>query len=923
MSKKWQRFNESFAKRVDWRRVGTELLGLDLSGNDSNGWVSCKHWDGNDGSNSCSFNVETGYFKDFRTGNKAISGFDALILKGEAKHFGEARAKLVGMFGLKMPDLDKDDPEFGVKWKPWDDRQARLYCNVKKGVTVYGLKRAAARLCMRHGVMCIALPVSDYDGVIVGWMFLRQNGEPFEQKGGNSPKAICKVRDKSNGAFVCDPAVMRELKELAEDDERLTIFWCEGAPDMLAGLSHEFKEEHWFITNCHGTQENIQWFGHADVVLISDADVPGLAGAFKRARKDQPVYVPPGPRGLKIEKDHGYDYRDFLCSFNVPNAHPLTGLVQQQSDEEIAKREEDRREEEVSRGMEAAYKRAEKLLTDCGCHIISIDDAERMTLYSEHTHQTKKVTSIDKLSYEQMIQLLGYRFQAKVLGTQKEIEAMAAAGQGGYRSFTDFKRALALAATASEYLDLEEVGVGIWAVEDKDQTKTGDMLLVKHAGAYKFDGNRLTQIRRPVIGRQIANLAIKNNWFDVEKLADYIERSKDVDFREQTYNALYALVRQWNWENDFMPQTAIGLFMATYIQALLEWRPIVALTGESNSGKTVFMKLLNTLYLGLAQFSAQSTAAGVLQNMGISSRPLLLDEFDSGQEQQKLLNHFRVGSRGQEMLKGTASQDGKSYKIQHIPWIAGIHAGSRSQADVNRMIPLRIKQAKGNAYTLNLPDSHDLRDLGHRVLAGVLVSAQAAMSMSQDLLKKGGDGNLQSRYRESYSVPYACLGAFMGLTLDEIDGIMSQYLNLEVTKQVILEDASSDQEALLMDILQSEVRMPREAPMETASVAEVLFDPELSGFRNHARTKGVGFVVPKKGNDKKVCFVGRRLTAKHGILRSTDWEHVAGLLQILERLPAELKPVKEKQNVGGSTATCVSVDWYALKKWNSRANPKS
>ena len=916
MSQKWKKWNESFKKRVDWRRVATELLGLDLgSGTPSNGWVSCRHWDGSDDSPSCSFNIDSGYFKDFRHGERAISAFDALILKGECKHFGEARALLTGMFGLEAPELDKDDPEYNVKWKPWDDRLAEQYCNVKKGITVAGLKRAAARLCMRHGVMCIALPVSDYAGDIVGWMFLRQNGEPFEQKGGNRPKAICKVRDKTNGAFVCDPAVMRELAEFDQED-RETVYWCEGAPDMLAGLSHKFDNEFWFITNCHGTNENIQWMGPADVVLISDADVPGLAGAFKRAKEGDKVYCPPTPHGLKISKDHGYDYRDFLASYSSPLAHPLGGMVEQKDSEKVEKENAEQSAKDHERGRATAYTRARELVESTGCHIISVDGADKMTIYSETTHQTKRITAIDKVSYEQMIQLLGYDFTSKVLATAKDVQTRASVGDTGYSSFSDFKRALALMATSSEYLDLEEVGVGIWAIEDEDRERTGDLLICKHGGAWKYTSDgKFIQQRRPVFGRQIADLSIKTNWFNETQLMEMIAQAKNEEWRVSVYNELYGLVSQWNWENKHMAQTAIGLMFATYIQTLLEWRPIVALTGESNSGKTVFMKLMNKLYLGLAQFSAQSTTAGVLQNMGISSRPLLLDEFDSGSEQQKLLRHFRVGSRGQEMLKGTAHQDGKSYKIQHIPWISGIHAGSRSQADVNRMIPLRIKQAKNNAYTLDLPGSRELRDLGHKILAGVIVTADRALSLAQELTKSDG-GKIQSRYRESYSIPYASLGAFMGFDSDAINGIMTDYLNLQVTSDVVLEDAGSDQEALLLDILGSEVRLPKDSPMDTASIAEVLFDPELAAFRNSARNKGVGYVVSRTGNHKKVCFAGRRLTGKHGLLRSTDWEETAGILQILARLPGELLPVKEKQCVGGTTTAVVSVDYRALKKWN-------
>jgi hypothetical protein len=915
MSQKWKKFNDSFNKRVDWTKVATDYLGLELVGQESGGgWVSCRHWDGSDSNASCSFNVNSGYFKDFRTGDKAISGFDALIQVGFAKHFGEARAKLAGEFGLTLPEFDKDDPEFGVKWKPWDDRVAQQYCNAKKGITTKGLKRAAARLCVRHGVPCIALPVVDYDAVIVGWMFLRGNGDSFEQKGGNKPKAICKTRDKDNGAFVCDPALMREAKELFEAGDSLTFYWTEGGPDMLAGLSHDFNGEHWFITNCHGTNENINWNGPGEVVLISDRDVPGLAGAHKRAKFNQKVMIPPGP----ISKDHGEDYRDYLNSFTTRCTHPLAGLNENKDALEVER--EAKKHDAIQRKKDegSRLKRAQELLESVGCFIISVDPGQSITIYSEQTHAVKYIKgSITKtVFYEDMIQFLGYPFESRVLGTQKEIEAMASAGKGGFWSFTDFKRALAAASTDTEYRDLESVGLGIWAVEDEDRERTGETLIVKHGASYVYNAGTIRKVKKPIVGRMIANMSDKINWFDEGKLVDYVQRAQNEEWRVEAYNELYAIIDQWNWRNKDMPQLCIGLMMATWIQTTLKWRPVVALTGESNSGKTVLLDLIDRLFLGLAQFSAQSTAAGVLQNMGENAKPMLIDEFDSGIEQSKLFKHFRVSSRGQDMLKGTSAQDGKTYKVRHIPWIAGIHASSKHQADLNRMIQLSILQAKGNAYTLDLPLSGELRDLGHKILAGVIATAETANRLSFELTKlQGAAEGIQSRYRESYSIPYGCLGAFLGLEVEDIDSIMGEYLKLVVAKAVVLDDAGSDQEALLMDILNSEIRMPKDSPMETASIAEVLYDPELAAFRNTARTKGVGYVVARSGNGKKVCFAGRRLTSKHGVLRATDWESVAGILQILERLPPELEPNKEKQMIAGTTTTCVSVNYHELRKW--------
>lgn len=694
------------------------------------------------------------------------------------------------------------------------------------------------------------------------------------------------------------------------------IYWTEGPSDMLAAMSR-FPDE-LFVSNGHGAMETLskdqeyailtgdhKWF------LIGDADIPGISGMTKRAAAmpcEAQIFVPP----YEIQEKDGKDYRDYLNENNLDN--PLQGLEQRRDHLEALEKqaqevEVQKEEEEMKKQMEEAH----KMLKDLGIFILGVNSEGGIEVYSKATQATKTLGQTSKLYYDDMVQLFGPRFKLKVARTAQDLEAR---GGKGYILST-VRTSIALASTDVRYGNVERVGPGIWPVIGEDRDRTHELLIVKHGKAITYNGQELTDLENPVVGRMSASLSTKLDWFDDNMLKGLIGKAKDKDWRHSVYTELYTIISRWEWSTPLMVELVCGLYMASWIQSLLEWRPIVAVVGESNSGKTELMKLLDKLYLDLASFSAGSTAAGVLQSLGDGSRPLLLDEFDQGAEQENLLKRFRVGSRGQESLYGTSSQGGRVYRIHHIPWISGIYADSRAQADKNRMINLKLTKAP---KSLRIPKDSDLYQLGHRLLAGVIASTNDSLDMIERL-SRSKDNLLASRYRESFSIPYGILGGFLDLERGVIEDIMLKYLQHVVANEVVMYDAETDQENILLDILGSEIKLPRDFPgkEEVCTVAELLFEPQYKRYRDLARTKGVGYIIPKKSAEIKVAFIERTLTQKGGILRGTEWQNKRGLTQILERLPRELRPAKEKHTVAGNTYTCISVHYAALREWCKRS----
>ena len=928
---KWADFNEQVKKLVDWRVVGEEILGLELIGEPGpKGWVKCKSIDGEDENPSAGFNVVTGYYKDFKDGQTATSAYDMMVQIEKANTFMEAKKVLAKRFGILFPTIDPGDPMHGVKWQNWNDNLAKPFCISKPPITVDGLKRADARMCMRYGEACFALPVWDSKINVVGWMFIPRSGMPFQHEAAKGAKSICKIEDGCVPYLITGRETIEYMKREWEGEQggMFHLNLMEGAPDMLAGMSR-FPDAS-FATNPHGCMERMNETNNTltmsgTVTIIADADVPGCQGAYNKwkdltnKRHKCEVMMPP----YEVEEKHGKDYRDYLNA-NPNLEYPNQGLVEVPSDysqparQEIHQDESDADAERSKLFEDGAIKTAGKTLQRVGVTITGVDGTTgRMSVYSAKTGSTRHINDLATWKYVNWVQFLGQPFADYVYANVKEYEVNQSHGKR-CMTFSEFTKQTAIMAAEQVTSGYEECGCGVWGVHDDAGVLTGDVMINQYGSACLYSANTrsLSILNPPVYGGMCADMSAQIRWFDTELLATYLKQAEDPEWRSQVYNELYAVFNQWNFDNDSMPQLVIGLVMATAMQSMLKWRPVVTITGESNSGKTFLMKQIAGLFGSLTSLSAASTTAGIMQSLGCDARPLLLDEFDSGKEQTKLLKRFRTLSRGQDTLQGTCFHQARIYRAVHLPWISGIHASSNNQADTNRMIALNLLARTKNSKTIKLLDDKQARELGLKMIAGVIVTCRSAAAMIEQLSMDIHEA-AQARYRESYAVPFGCLGAFLGLDPAGTQAVMDEYIENTVAPEILTADAATDQESLLLDILQTEVRLGMHAPEEVATVAEILFSNQFSSFRDACRTKGVAYVAAKKGSSLfKVCFAGRLLIRrKGGLLGDTQWADIPGVLQILGRLPASMGTKKENQVIAGTCTSCVSVDYNKLKDW--------
>ena len=178
-------------------------------------------------------------------------------------------------------------------------------------------------------------------------------------------------------------------------------------------------------------------------------------------------------------------------------------------------------------------------------------------------------------------------------------------------AFSTFLDMIAAAAEEVPFCGDNKCGAGVWAIEDEDHEPTGELLLIQRGECHSVNGSKLTRVDVPIFQNITADLGTKVEWYDPEVLADLLPRATQAEFREKAYRDLHEIISSWRWEHQDQDIVTCGLILCSWMQSVWQWRPIVALTGESNSGKTYLLEFLEELFLGLANLSGNSTAAGV------------------------------------------------------------------------------------------------------------------------------------------------------------------------------------------------------------------------------------------------------------------------------------------------------------------------
>lgn len=856
----WLEFDEEIKSRVNWKDFYLEL-GIETNGDPGeSGWLSCKSPFREDRNPSCCVNVKTGWFKDHSTG-ESIGPWDFMVKMRSAVNWREARKKVALKLGIEIPGEKKSDPDYKVNWMSWSDSQAQQFCDRKPPCSIEGLKLAHARICNRFGISAIALPIFGMELKEIGWLYLPRVENGFVVND-NQVKSISKKYKGSEGGLVGN---------VDKITSGCRVIWCEGPTDMLALLSRFPSEV--VVSNSNGCQENVTETQKMlisparDVIIMSDCDKPGIQGAIKKMVSLGKKAIARRP-GYEVSENHGKDLRDLL---NESDVKTLEELISPAYTVEIEVNKED-----------GAKPTETSLLEKMKLHIISTTDKGYPKIFCSETGMSMTLNSIYNTSYDRFTAIFGDKF----------CNIVSDSGDEGVISFKKFKQVL-FSESSKRSPSMRSVGAGVWKHDN-------GLLLVKRGFALSFENGNFIDVSYGVVDDVIPDISTDIDWFDYNKLKDYIDRARDAKWRVEAWNELKGRISQWPWKEKYMADIACGMYAVSYIQSALKGRPTVIVEGESNSGKSLLSQEIENMLNGLGLNYARPTSAGIEKKIGNSSSVVITDEFDCT-KQREWYESRRLAYRGQKRIMATTHHTSVEFRNDYIAWLIGIHPGSGDRADLNRAISLSLVKPKDNGYPIN-PDPSEFKiqsvDIGHKILACVLVTHKEILE-NVERLSRLCVIDIDSRFVESYSIPFSIIGTIVGMELDECARNMTHYIG-GVSDKIGIE-SSPEHEELLIDIMGRTIRVSTGMSVSPASILfgnKSEYIDELEGF-------GIAVVMSRKTGKKKIAIDIKKV--KRDLLK-TD----IGVTTILSRL--EGVGVKyESQLINGMTVKCITMDFDSTK----------
>jgi hypothetical protein len=875
----WDQARADILTAID---VQAEYLswGVRLSGEPNDeGWISCFALGREDSNPSAGINVGDGplrgRYRDFgdpSPDNSMSFWYAAAKFGGHADHMA-AQRHYAAEAKITLPsNEDSRDWSTQIEFQKWLPPIAIAYGKEKPPITPDALERMGAKRGQwpknaKHRHTIFALPI--YGPLLTesdptGWVVVNAYGKKLEVYQGEGKPT---TSEKSHTLRASKSGLMNRfaLQHIAAAE---VIWKVEGVTDCLAlesMIPEEFRGRHVVITNSAGASERprpefLTVLAGKDVRVIHDADEPGQVGAkvwvtalTHAGATSRNVEMP-----FTISDKHGQDLRDYFNSGKT--YQDLLDLAEQTKPIEKSEVKED----------------SDHVAETEICNLIQLDvlgehDDGRIRVYSKKRKKVVTIRDINRLQLPQLIQICGSPARDNV--TEK--------GDENKWELRVVRESIAMLAGQRQIDDGSMLGQGCWPIDDHA------ICIVNGGRAAVWNGSKVLEPNEsPVCRGKLLDLANTEPWVDFDRLSVYLNRAASTEWCSQQIAQAIDIFRRWKWKGQHDPELVVGLIMATFMQVCFEWRPQVALMGESGTGKTTLFQFLVKLFGKLNVSGEKPSEAGLRQAIGNSSKAILLDEFEHDKHRQSVLELIRTASRGESsaILRGSQDQRGKRFALRHICWVAAIEIGLKRDPDRNRFVQLElVKPPIEEQGKLTLPSSNEAHDLGLRLLAVAVESIWKARDMATQL--RGRYGATPDRVVESYSVPVAMLMAASGISVTDARAWMTELLDGGDFEETMM----SDQDELVDAILSADVWVER----GKETVGRILSGETADKPGAVTSLEGCGITRVSSGGDRSrretnpwitlnTVFIAHR-TVSQKLFRGSKWENQS-LDQLLLRI---------------------------------------
>ena len=811
---KLDRFSEHRQHILDALNVQEEFqaLGLRLKGEpNSDGWIQCHAFDREDKNPSAAVNVQTGRYVDHGQGGMSGSIFD-VWMKQNSGSFADAVKHYEQKTGLALP-VRKNDPNKGVQFKDIGDNEKLWLVKNKPPITREGFEAVGGVKMFVHNVTgdVAGIPIfgSEVNDVpTIGWVY------------------SCWLRGRSHGNKYLmtkgSAAGMMGLHglQLIQDKKAEIVFVTEGVTDMIA-LQSVIPKEKWdsvaVVTHSNGAGEHpdtwkMQFFVGQKVVVIPDADKPGMDGGKNWANAIAKVAesVRFVPLYTVITEKHGKDLRDWLNEGNtfidlerrVESTAPLVKADTQYTPEFC-----------------------EKMLVDLDVNILGQDEERRIYGFSNHTMRRFVIKDRNRYTHLDLIGDCGSVMDKHVVPTKSD-EVIP-----GKYTFKQVIEVFVRAASQNNIYDHDLCGQGIWL----DPQTQHAVIMLGGGQAAVWNGITLARLTKPCYGDLHLNFQAAHSAFvDFDPLKAALE-NYDEDKAPAAFAELKSLLMQWNWQTRTTPDKDIlvtliaALAAASFIQSTFKFRPLVCVTGVSNSGKSDLQEdLLGVLFGQLSKLRQKPTEAALRQLAECNSNIIQIDELEQDKNRKRILELLRTSTDGGIVSRGQPNGKELRFGMKHIVWISSIEMNLANLADASRFFqfePKRPEHKDGKRPLLKL-DPQMIKRIGFDLMVFAIKNMQPLLETVK-ILSEADIENASPRNIEAAAVPAAFAEKLCRWKRNETHCAM--YLWIDANRNQKVEEVAECHSELLQTILFRPIR-----------VTEI---GELSVAQTIKRAAGIGYTT--------------------------------------------------------------------------------
>lgn len=828
---------------LEYEAMGVELVNRKPNGK---GWVPCRSVSRADKNPSAGVNIGDGVlrgrYKDFGGTQKTKSFFDFALEYGK---FGGDWKQVILHFArktsTKLPNqleettadkLDLFELTTGVYFQ---------YVNGKQGITIEGMKR--------FGVLGARWPRKLSPEKTNTLIVAPQYGtglldlDPVGYHGGAmNPHAMVRIfqgkenPDKLSKTVQLGDYGLMNVAGLAKLPNAEVVVLLEGFTDGLCGESicpDDAKEVPLSLggASYHLRNEHIQHFLGKEVWIcfdVGDADDAGQIAAKVNATflvqagiQVRRIELPQPPGGGKMDFrawiNQGHTWAEF-CEY--ARTFPFVTV-------------ED---------VEAQLTPHAALLLKLGITVVGeYEGSQKIEVYSDFSKKAQTIYDIDKFSFTKLVQLVGYPKVEEHVHDGKEPVP-------GKSMLKDVKNAIASEASGKQFNLHERIGAGVWMVDNKP-------IIVGNRGYSVLETTtKLVEHHTPFYKGRIVDIGADSpKWFDHGELCRLMLQAQSNEWCCRTFMEAEKVFARWNWKYGPTPAIMTSLVACSWIQTLWDWRPGIAITGGTGTGKSTLIDdvLKNGFFGELGMYVQKPSESAIRQHMRHHAKVLMLDEFEHDQNRPAVLKLLRMSGRGGEVYKGTIDQKGVKYRLRHLVWMAAIELGHRDAAELNRYIIcdlLEIPEHSRGSINRVMPSQQSLRELGQKLMVIGLRHYRTAQTLA-NVMKEQQFPEVPGRLLDSFAVACGMISAihghdeatalgFLGNTLEQWDfGGQQQTDEMRLMEEILTAEVFLDHGKRLT------VNQMLQRPNEPG-ITEALCRVGLKRFYQRSKAKHEGDLGP-------------------------------------------------------------------------------